>query len=63
MINYKRKRGNGSRNVVEYGYDAGQDDRCERQEVEVERNVEYSLDLIDGVAASVAAAPIRKFDS
>ena len=36
MINYKRKRGNGSRDVVEDGYDAGQDDRCEGQEVEVE---------------------------
>lgn len=52
-----------SRNIVEDGNDAGEYDRGEGQEVEIQRHVEDSLYFINRVATSIPAAPIRKFDS
>ena len=53
----------GSRDIVEDGYDAGEYDRGEGQEVEIQRHVEDSLYFVNRVATSIPAAPIRKFDS
>lgn len=53
----------GSRDIVEYGYDAGEYDRSEGQEVEIQRHIEYPLNFVNRVATSIPAASIRKFDS